>query len=162
MCRNFFLFVHSLGSKRFKNLVSHFTNNGLSSRTHGNTKRLPANTTPFTVTKEIVLFICNFAAVHALPLPGRIPGQFSDDKALLLPSDMSKRYVYRQYLMAVSTKGQRISRKKFETLWCQLLPHVSVMKPKSDLCETCHLNITILHNKCISLVVHNKLDPFIS
>ena len=125
VCRNFFLFVHSLGSKRFKNLVSHFTNNGLSSRTHGNTKRLPANTTPLTVTEEIVQFICNFAAVHALSLLGRIPGQFSDDKALLLPSDMSKCYVYRQYRMAVSTKGQCISRRKFETLWCQLLPHVS-------------------------------------
>ena len=107
---------------------------------HGNTKRLPANTVPSSDTQNIVQFISNFAATHALPLPGRILGQYSDEKALLRPTDMTKHYVYRQYCMA-STENP-ISRRKFETLWLQLLPHISVMKPATDLCETCHLNIT--------------------
>ena len=118
--------------------------NGLSLRTHGNTKRLPANTLAFSVTEGVAQFISSFAAIHALPLPGRIPGQFSDERVLLLPSEMSKRYVYRQYCSALQADEERISRRKFENLWCQLLPHISVMKPKTDLCETCHLNITMV------------------
>ena len=140
VCKSTFLFLHAVGSKHFKNLVAHFTENGLTLRVHGNTKRLPANTVPFSDTQNIVHFISNFAAIHALPLPGRIPGQYSDEKALLRPIDMTKRYVYRQYCMASTEKP--ISRRKFETLWLQLLPHISVMKPATDLCETCHLNIT--------------------
>ena len=139
VCKNLFLFVHSVGSKQHKNLVSHFVQNGLTLRTHGNTKRLPANTVPFSVTEGVVEFI---STMHALPLPGRMPGQFSDEKVLLFSSDMSKRYVYRQYCSAL--QDTPISRRKFETLWCQLLSHISAMKPKSDLCETCHLNITMV------------------
>ena len=135
MCKCTFIFVHSVGSKQFKNLVTHFMQNGLSLRTHGNTKRLPANTLAFSVTEGVAQFISSFAAIHALPLPGRIPGQFSDERVLLLPSEMSKRYVYRQYCSAVQADEERISRRKFENLWCQLLPHISVMKPKTDLCE---------------------------
>ena len=70
--------MHAVGCKYFKNLVAHFAKNGLSLRTHGNTKRLPANTTPFSVVQDVVQFITNFAAVRALPLRGRIPGQYSD------------------------------------------------------------------------------------
>ena len=142
VCKTTFLFVHSVGSKHFNNLVAHFNHAGLSLRMHGNVKCLPANTIPFSTTEHVVQFILNFATVHALPLPGRLPGQFSDEKALLLPSDMLKRYVYRKYCAALPTEEKPISRRKFESLWCQLVPHISLMKPKTDLCETCHLNIT--------------------
>ena len=35
--------------------------------------------------------------LHGLPLPGRMPGVNSDSKSLLLPTYMTKRYVYRKY-----------------------------------------------------------------
>ena len=100
--------MHSVESKRFKNIVGHFTQNGLSLRMHGNTKHLPANTIPFLVTEDVVQFITNVATIHALPLPGRIPGKFSDEKVLLLTSDLSKRYVYRQNCIALPAEENSI------------------------------------------------------
>ena len=138
VCRATYLFLYDMGLKRFKNLIAHFNQQGLVSRIHGNTKWLPPNTVPFSTTRTIVQFITNFANVHALPLPGRLPGQ-SDNKALLLPTYMSKRYVYRMYCKIVG--DDCVCRRKFETLWNELLPHISCMKPATDLCEVCHLNI---------------------
>ena len=146
VCKSTFLFMHAVGPKHFKNLVAHFTQNGLTPRRHGNTKHLPANTVPFSVTNDVVQFITNFATLHALPLPGRIPGLYSDEKALLLPSEMSKRFVYREYCKACTYVP--VGRRKFERLWCDLLPHISAMKPATDLCEICHLNIVKITRSC--------------
>ena len=142
VCKSMFIFVHGLGPKRFKNLVAHFEEHGLVPRVHGNTKRLPANTISMEKTRSILCFIEHFATVHALPLPGRLPGQFSDEKALLLPTHMSKRYVYRQYRQACNEKREiPVGRRKFENLWSELLPHIASMKPATDLCDTCQSNI---------------------
>lgn len=93
-------------------------------------------------TEAVVAFIEHFATIHALPLPGRLPGQFCDDKALLLPSHMSKRYVYRQCCHANDEMREiPVGRRKFEDLWSQLLPHIASMKPATDLCDTCQSNI---------------------
>ena len=139
VCKATFLLVHAVGTKQFKPLVTHFSQNGLIPRRQGNAKRLPSNTLPFSDTQDIVEFIRNFATVHALPLPGRMPGIYSKEKALLLPSEMSKRYVYRQYCEACTESP--VCRRKFEMLWCELLPHISAMKPATELCEVRHLNI---------------------
>ena len=66
-CKATFLFAHGIGSKKYKNLITHFENNGLVPRRHGNTKRLPANTIPFAKTQVVVGFIQHFATIHALP-----------------------------------------------------------------------------------------------
>lgn len=142
VCKETFLFVHQMGPKRYKNLVAHFDKDGLVSRVHGNTKQLPANIISLETTKSVYHFIENFATIHALPLPGRLPSQFSDEKALLLPTHMTKRFVYREYRLAC-TKNREVpvGRRKFENLWSQLLPHIANMKPATDLCETCQNNI---------------------
>ena len=59
--------------------------------------------------KAIEIFIANFAEVHALPLPGRMPNH--KDKALLLPSDISKSEVYRQYKQACASDTGELSHK---------------------------------------------------
>ena len=41
VCRKTFLFLHTISEKRLKNLKSSLTRNGLSPRTHGNTRRRP-------------------------------------------------------------------------------------------------------------------------
>ena len=141
-CKATFLFAHGIGSKKYKNLIAHFENNGLVPRRHGNTKQLPANTIPFAKTQILVGFIQHFATIHALPLPGRLPGQYSDEKALLLPSNMSKRHVYRQYCHACKeARDISVGRRKFENAWNELLPHIVCMKPASALCDTCQSNI---------------------
>ena len=85
VCKTTYLFLHAVGPKRFKNLVAHFGQNGMVLRTHGNTKQLPANTVSYSVTQDILHFITYYANVYGLPLPGRLSGQYSSEKALLLP-----------------------------------------------------------------------------
>ena len=138
VCKYTYRFVHAVGPKRYKNLIRH----GLVPRVHGNVKRLPPNAVSLAKTRSILQFISHFATIHALPLPGRLPGQFSDEKALLLPSHMSKRYVYRQYKQVCEeSRDIPVSRRKFEDLWNGLLPHISSMKPKTDLCPDCQDNV---------------------
>lgn len=44
ICKSF-LFMHDIGNKIMKNLISHYFLSGLSSRTHKNTRKLPHNRT---------------------------------------------------------------------------------------------------------------------
>lgn len=126
---------------KFKNQVTQFEKHGQVSRRHENTKRLLANTISFPRTQAVVAFIHHFAAIHALLLPGRLPGQYSDEKALLLLSHMSKRHVYRQYCHACTETGETLVGRRFENLWNEFIPHIACMKPASDLCEKCHSNV---------------------
>ena len=57
-------------------------------------------------TQSIVSFLRNFASVHALPLPGRVPGNF-DERYVLLSPDMSKQFVYRKYEEACRASQER-------------------------------------------------------
>jgi len=57
---------------------------------HGNTKQLLVHAISLEKTNSIHPFIENFVTIHALPLPGCFPHQFSDEKALLLPTHMKK------------------------------------------------------------------------
>lgn len=93
ICLNTFLFLHAISHKRFEALQRHFDSLGLLSRVHGNVKRLPPNTRPPEDTFRALGFIDNFSEIHGLPLPGRMPNH-RDSDLVLLPSDMSKSYVY--------------------------------------------------------------------
>ena len=142
VCKSTFMFVHAIGTKKYKNLITHFAEHGLVPRRHGNTRRLPANAIPFAKTESIVAFIKHFSTLHALSLPGCMPGHYSDEKMLLLPSNMSKRHVYRQYCSACNDRREYpVKCRKFENPWKELVPHVACMKPASDLCDTCHYNV---------------------
>ena len=65
-------------------------------RFHGNTQHAPKHTATMEDTRGAVTFIINMAAVHGLPLPGRNRTN-KDERYLLLPSDMTKAFVYRKY-----------------------------------------------------------------
>ena len=51
VCRKTFLFLHTISEKRLKNLKSSLSRNELTPRTHGNTRRLPANTITYADTQ---------------------------------------------------------------------------------------------------------------
>ena len=68
-----------------------------------------------TMTEKIVSFIKNFAETHGILLPGRVPGVRDYEKAKLLPSSMSKRYVYSMY--KESCDGRVVSESSFKTAW---------------------------------------------
>ena len=96
VCRKTFLFLHTISEKRFKNLKTSLLQNGLSPRMHGNTKRLPANTTSFADIQQVVNFITTYAEAHAILLPGQIPGYKRSDLQLL-PSTATKHNVWLLY-----------------------------------------------------------------
>ena len=109
----------------------------------------------FADVQDIVAFIERLAEIHALPLPGRMPNH--KDKALL-PSDISKSEVYRQYKQAcILNSTQPVSWAKFHCLWSELLPHIDTMKPSSDLCFECQKNATQLL-QCANLTEDEKAD----
>ena len=73
-------------------------------------------------------------------LPGRVPGYKSSD-IQLLPSSTTKHQVWELYQQATSGGSMRsVSYSSFTSLWRQLLPHVVVMKPMTDLCWMCQKN----------------------
>ena len=74
VCKAMFLFAHGLGEKRFKNLKSHFSNMGLSPRSHGNLGRIPHHAVSLDDARHMVTFLFEYAELHALLLPGRVPG----------------------------------------------------------------------------------------
>lgn len=144
ICKSAFLFMHAVGARRMKNLISYYSNAGLSMRTHKNSRKRPHNRTDSDVIEGIKAFIERFADIHAMPLPGRLPA-FKDYKVMLLPSDMSKSAVYRMYTKSCENDpSSQISLSTFTSLWNQLCPYVAVMKPATDLCFVCQQNANFL------------------
>ena len=90
VCKNTFAFLHGIGvNHRLQAIRRHYTDNGLETRVHQNTKRLPVKTLTYDDIKCIIQFLQNYAEQHAILLPGRIPGYKRDD-VKLLPSSNSK------------------------------------------------------------------------
>ena len=144
ICKSAFLFIHAIGSRRLKNLISHYDENALSVRMHGNARKRPHNQTETEEVEKIKAFIEQFADNHAMPLPGRLPTH-KDYRVMLLPSDMSKIAVYRFYVRACESEQVRcISRRTFENIWRELCPYIAAMKPATDLCHTCQQNANLL------------------
>ena len=84
-----FLFLHGIGHSRYKSLHRHFDLAGIFPRVHGNTKRLPSNTSSQEHVDRVLAFIDTTANVHGLPLPGRMPNH-RDSDVILLPSILPK------------------------------------------------------------------------
>ena len=77
-------------------------------------------------------------------LPGRIPGYKSSD-IQLLPSSTMKHKVWELYQEAAGVQSMHpVGYSTFTGLWRQLLPHVVVMKPMSDLYWLCQCNSTAI------------------
>ena len=144
ICKSAFLFIHAIGSRRLKNLISHYDENGLSIRMHGNAKKRRHNQTETEEVEKIKGFIEQFADNHAMPLPGRMPTH-KDYRVMLLPSDMSKSAVYRFYVRACESEHVHcVCRRTFENIWKELCPYIAAMKPATDLCHTCQQNANLL------------------
>ena len=135
ICQVTFLFLHRVSRKRYLRIVNLYDTEGLVTSVHGNTGRLPKNTCTLEQVEAMKTFVENYARAHGLPVPGRLPN--ARDKVTLLPSDISKMFVYRKYKEAAATP---VGKSKFLSLWDELTPHVAVMKPSSDLCFTCQQN----------------------
>ena len=87
---------------------------------------------------------CLLTESNAMVLPGRVPGYKRSD-IQLLPSSTTKHKIWDLYQQAAEGGSTRpVSYSMFTSLWRQLLPHVVVMKPMSDLCWICQQNSTAI------------------
>jgi hypothetical protein len=75
---------------KFLALKQHYLATGLTTRIHGNTRRMPKNTLSLRETQNAVKFLSSYASDNAILLPGRIPGYKRDDLQLL-PSSTTKK-----------------------------------------------------------------------
>ena len=140
-----FCFLHTKGNKRLKNLSKNLRENGLTPCTHGNTHKRPKHSLPFEATEFVVRFLLSYAERNGLLLPGRIPG-YSHSDIKLLPSSISKRGIWKTYYSAAEEHVgiHPVAYTTFCRLWRTLLPSVIIMKPRTDLCWTCHQNSTAI------------------
>ena len=140
ICRKTFSFLHTVGKERMENLCSTVDKDGVVGRVHGNSKLPRHNKISYTEVSRVRDFIQNVASVHGLPLPGRLPNQ--EDKVILLPSDMPKSAIYRDYKVACTRIPViPVGKTTFYNLWKSFLPSIGTMKPSSDLCFECQQNI---------------------
>lgn len=162
-----FLFLHSVGKRRYDAVRTFCLNNGIEGRIHGNTNRLPNHGYTTDELKKIVLFLQNYAEENAILLPGRIPGYKRSDMQLL-PTSTTKRQVWDHYIQSCGPLTFRLaSYRHFCLLWRKYVPHIIITTPRTDLCWTCHqnaFNITAASNKTdeeksrviqISTLTHN-------
>ena len=149
VCLDTYLYLHCVSRKRYQNLVQHYQQNGLCPRIHGNTKRLPANSLPKDDIEYLTKFITNYARAHAMPLPGRVAGH--RDKVIILPTDITKLVVYTKYKQACTASGFRcVGKSIFYQLWLDVIPHISVSTPSTDLCFKCQRNnMAIQQSACL-------------
>ena len=89
-----FCFLYGIGKDRLRSVKEHYLANGLETRVHGNTKRLPRNHNSPETINNVVKFLQNYTEETAIVLPGRIPGYKRDD-IKLLPSNRSKNVSYK-------------------------------------------------------------------
>ena len=139
-CLKTFLFLHCLSNFRFYSLVKHYRKNGLTLRTHRNSKWLPSSPSSAETVAQVIKFIKNVAQEQALLLPGRVPG-FKRIDVKLLPSNLTKRGLWRRYSDICTSVGKvSVGYSKFCDLWNQLCPFMLIMRPATDLCWTCQKN----------------------
>ena len=145
ICLKTFLFMHTIGMKRFKNITKSFQDNGVLPRIHGNTHRLPWNSLSFSSIQHVISFLVNYTEENGLLLPGRLPGYFSSDLKLL-PSSRSRKGIWKLYEAASNSSEDIhiVAYKTFCRLWRTLLPSIIIMRPMSDLCWVCQQNSTII------------------
>ena len=152
VCRKTFCYLNGIGDKRLKNLKAHFKENNVSTRMHGNTKKLPVNVTKVEDVEDCKSFIDNFVLSNSINLPGRIPG-YKSENILLLPTSHTKTFVHSKYKEACESAGKTIvSYYVFRHIWANFFPNVIATNPRTDLCFKCQQNISTV------LKARNKSD----
>ena len=106
ICKEMFLHLYGLSYSRFRRLKEHYEQHGIFPRTHGNSKKLPSNTHPHTVTENVHVFLANYVEENAIVLPARILG-FKRDDVKVLSSSETKMSAWRAYSSTCESSGQQ-------------------------------------------------------
>ena len=89
-----------------RNLIKHYDETGLCNCVQGNTSRLPQNALSLEETIHVTTFITNYARAHAMLLPGRLLSH--KDKVMILPSDITKVFVYSKYKQVCESSNRSL------------------------------------------------------
>jgi len=87
LCRKTF---YDMSHHKVQSIKEHFSKNGLTERTHGNSLKCPDDALSFGTILNLLEFIQNYPEQNAILLPGRIPGFKKDDVKVLPTSDSKK------------------------------------------------------------------------
>lgn len=142
VCEKTFCFLHGFSTYRFERLKRRYLMHGLSEVLHRNVGRVPHNAVNVDRVRSVVLFLCNYAQQNAIFLPGRQANQFNPS-VKLLPTSCTKKSVHEVY-EECCREEEPVSLWYFRTVWKTFCPEIVIMKPKSDLCQTCYKNYTSL------------------
>ena len=109
---------------------------------HGNRGKKQKHSLKIIDCEKNLLFIRQYSEQYGLILSGRAPG-FKSADLVVLPSSLTQKQLYRQYLTTWNAAGLLSVRyRSFRRVWKQALPNTVIQKPQSDLCSTCHKNLT--------------------
>ena len=140
ICRKTFLFLHGIGRKRLRLLMTRLTKTGIAPAVHGNTSAARIHRTlTFEDAKNVVSFLNNYAENNAMILPGRVAGNNQSDFARLklLPSSESKRGLHRKYVESCGEQFKPVSETTFKKIWKQTMSNLLIQRPRSDMCLKC-------------------------
>lgn len=161
VCLPIYLFINDIGIKRYKLLKKRYLSTGLQPHMHGHSNRRAKHALTFTDCERVVLFIKHYSEQCGLVLPGRVPG-FKSADLVLLPSNLTKRELHRQYVNACSAAHtDSIGYDSFLRIWRLALPNTVIQKPRSDLCSTCNNNLTSM-SKYRGMSDEEKLEKLTS
>ena len=135
VCEDAFQFIHKLGKKKLENLRKHFKTHGVSARIHGLKGRQPPNAHSFAVIENVVKFLKQYGVVNGMPMPAAPRGR-NDVPPVFLPAYETKDHVYKMYVESCGD-NRHVKLTLFKMIWKHCLPHIQIIKPRSDLCHKC-------------------------
>ena len=128
--------------KYFENVKSHFLNEGLSARIHGNIGKVSFRKSKMMIDQDIKKsakdFIEKFAKTHGLPNIRRT--KRANNITIFLPTEMTYKSVHDDFLNSLEADSnlKQLRYRSFCNIWHELTPQIGFMSPRSDLCDTCH------------------------
>jgi len=163
ICRNAFCYINYVSRNTLSKLTQHYKENGVVPRLMSYKGR-NNKSIKFEEAQSIVDFLKSVARIHALALPGRVPGTvsinfrffavicieysshmklvyflgFAKTDVQVLPSDLTVKSLYLDYSDSCRAAGKTVrSLTSFRRVWKAVLPTIIISRPTSDLCWTC-------------------------
>ena len=155
VCKKMFIFAYAFSSKRYDRLRNQMNSIGVDLKYNGHMKNTYNQLEPET-TKQIILFIENFANINGYPQPGRGASVKSAD--ILLSTDITKAKIFETYIKQCDEE-HKISSSTFNKIWATNLGHIKIQTARTDVCKTCRLITREIIEKRhkISIDAHQEL-----
>jgi len=142
ICQPVFLELSGFSKKKLIALQKHLKTDGLISRIHGNTGKVPQNKSRAIIDLKIAQlfknFLLQYSNLHGLPSPMRMRDE--SELIIYLPTYLNYTTVYEEFRNYFDLEYESIRPIEYNTfykLWKQLTPYIKFQTPGTDLCDTC-------------------------